>query len=93
MSECSKVTILSYADDIVLVCNSFAAKDLLGLALRTLEYASTFLGLQVNVTKTKVMAWNHTQKFPNFHFQIYDGPIEWESLLTTPFLLWSTLMM
>jgi ribonuclease HI len=77
VSARSKVTILSYADDIVLVCNNFAAKDLLGLALRTLEYASTILGLQVNVTKTKAMAWNHSQKFPNFHFQIYDGPIEW----------------
>ena len=77
VSARSKVTILSYADDIVLVCNNFAAKDLLGLALRTLEYASTFLGLQVNISKTKAMAWNHSQKFPSFQFQIYNGPIEW----------------
>ena len=73
----SKVTILSYADDIVLVCNNFAAKHLLALSLDILESASTLLGLQVNISKTKAMAWNHSHKFPDFQFAIYKGPIEW----------------
>ena len=73
----TQITIISYADDIVITSNHFYAKHILSLALDILQNTSTFLGLQINTAKTKAMAWNHSQKFPEFQFQVYNAPIEW----------------
>ena len=72
-----QITVVSYADDIVLTSNHFFSKHILELALHLLESTSTLLGLQINTSKTKAMAWNHSQKFPNFQFNVYGAPIEW----------------
>lgn len=72
-----KVTVISYADDLVLISNHADAPSLLTNALSNLESISSILGLQINSSKTKAMAWNHSHNFPPFSFLIYNTPIEW----------------
>ena len=72
-----KLTVISYADDILLVSNHFAAPMILKKALGHLEMASTSLGLQISVSKTKAMAWTHSQFLPSFDFKVYNGNVEW----------------
>jgi len=72
-----KVTIVAYADDLVLISNHADAPHLLCNALSKLESISSILGLQVNSSKTKAMAWTRSQFFPTFTFSIYNKPVEW----------------
>ena len=72
-----KLTVISYADDILLVSNHFAAPMILRKAIGHLEMASTALGLQISVSKTKAMAWTHSQFLPSFNFTIYNGNVDW----------------
>ena len=72
-----RVTIIAYADDIVLISNHPHAPHLLTKALHALELASNILGLKINIQKTKAMAWTHTHWLPDFCFKIYNQQIEW----------------
>jgi ribonuclease HI len=73
----SKITVLSYADDLVLISNHSLAPAVLTKALQLLESISTILGLQINIGKTKAMAWEHSHSFPCFYFEVYNTQIEW----------------
>ena len=72
-----KVTIVAYADDLVIMSNHIHAPVLLNKAIDMLELASNILGLRINVQKTKAMAWTHSRFFPPFQFEVYGKPIEW----------------
>ena len=71
------ITIVSYADDLMMASNHSAAPMILEKALSHLESASTALGLQISISKTKAMAWNHSHFLPKFDFHIYKGKVEW----------------
>ena len=71
-----KLTIIAYADDIVLVSNHAFASLILSKAAYALELASYIIGLKINTTKTKSMAWTHSHFLPNFSFQFYNKPVE-----------------
>ena len=72
-----KITTVAYADDLVLISNHADAPHLLSSALAKLESISTILGLQINSSKTKAMAWTRSQFFPPFTFNIYNKQVEW----------------
>ncbi len=72
-----KVTVIAYADDIALISNHAFGPALMNKAAYMLEIASNILGLKVNVSKTKAMAWNHSHFLPDFCFKIYNKPVEW----------------
>ena len=72
-----KITTVAYADDLVLISNHADAPHLLTLALSKLETVSTILGLQINSSKTKAMAWTHSHFLPSFSFSIYNTKVEW----------------
>ena len=62
-----KITTVAYADDLVLISNHADAPHLLTLALSKLETVSTILGLQINSSKTKAMAWTHSHFLPSMY--------------------------
>ena len=72
-----KITIMAYADDLVLISNHADAAYILTHALGKLESVSTILGLQINASKTKAMAWTRSHFFPTFTFSLYSNQIEW----------------
>ena len=72
-----KITMVAYADDLVLISNHADAPHLLSSALSKLETVSTILGLQINSSKTKAMAWTRSHFFPPFAFHIYNKQVEW----------------
>ena len=72
-----KITTVAYADDLVLISNHADAPHLLTLALSKLESISTILGLQINSSKTKAMAWTHSHFLPSFSFSLYNIKVEW----------------
>ena len=72
-----KVTVIAYADDIALVSNHAFGPALMNKAAYALEIVSNILGLKINVSKTKAMAWNHSHFLPDFCFKIYNNPVEW----------------
>ena len=75
-----KITILSYADDVVLVCHCRYPFKVMKAALATFEEQCMTLGLKISVNKTKAMCFAHSsngraKRMGNFTIQ--GTEIEW----------------